>query len=59
MPDSKLKYQQLLQYAKQLPPLPADLHTEEHKVRGCVSQVWSATCHALHLCCNNECRAFM
>ena len=39
MPDSKLKYQQLLQYAKQLPPLPADMHTEEHKVRGCVSQV--------------------
>ena len=39
VPDSKLKYQQLLQYAKQLPPLPADMHTEEHKVRGCVSQV--------------------
>lgn len=42
MPDSKLKYQQLLVYAKQLPPLPPEMHTEEHKVRGCVSQVSSS-----------------
>lgn len=40
VPNPKLKYQQLLAYAKELPLLPADLHTEDHKVRGCVSQVW-------------------
>lgn len=42
MPNPKLKYQQLLAYAKELPLLPADLHTEDHKVRGCVSQVGTA-----------------
>ncbi|KAK9792233.1 hypothetical protein WJX73_001604 [Symbiochloris irregularis] len=40
VPDAKLKYQQLLAYAKQLPVLPPELHTTEHKVQGCVSQVW-------------------
>ena len=39
MPDPKLKYQQLLSYAKKLPPLPAEEHTDDNKVRGCVSQV--------------------
>ena len=38
VPDPKLKYQQLLAYAKKLPPLPAEEHTEDNKVRGCVSQ---------------------
>jgi hypothetical protein len=42
VPDPKLKYQQLLAYAKKLPPMPADLHTEDNKVRGCVSQVRAA-----------------
>lgn len=41
MPDAKLKYQQLLSYGKKLPPMPQEDHTDENKVRGCVSQVWS------------------
>ncbi|KAK9915443.1 hypothetical protein WJX75_009239 [Coccomyxa subellipsoidea] len=40
VPDPKLKYQQLLAYGKKLPPMPAEDHTEDNKVRGCVSQVW-------------------
>jgi sulfur transfer protein SufE len=39
VPDPKLKYQQLLAYGKKLPPMPAEDHTEDNKVRGCVSQV--------------------
>lgn len=39
MPDPKIKYQQLLFYAKKLKPMAAALHTEENKVQGCVSQV--------------------
>lgn len=39
VPDPKLKYQQLLSYAKKLPPLPAEEHNDDNKVRGCVSQV--------------------
>ena len=38
VPDPKLKYQQLLSYAKKLPAMPSEYHTEENKVRGCVSQ---------------------
>ena len=41
MPDAKLKYQQLLSYGKKLPPMPQEDHTDENKVRGCVSQVQS------------------
>ncbi|CAL5221620.1 g3842 [Coccomyxa viridis] len=40
VPDAKLKYQQLLSYGKKLPPMPQEDHTDENKVRGCVSQVW-------------------
>ncbi|BDA43403.1 probable BolA-like protein 1 at C-terminar half [Coccomyxa sp. Obi] len=40
VPDPKLKYQQLLAYGKKLPPMPAEDHTDDNKVRGCVSQVW-------------------
>eukprot|EP00884_Botryococcus_braunii_P012684 jgi/Botrbrau1/21416/Bobra.0216s0033.2 len=40
VPDAKLKYQQLLAYGKKLGPLPPEDHTEDNKVRGCVSQVW-------------------
>ena len=38
MPDPKVKYQQLLFYAKKLKPMAAALHTDENKVQGCVSQ---------------------
>lgn len=40
VPDPKIKYQQLLFYAKKLKPMAAALHTETNKVQGCVSQVW-------------------
>ncbi|KAK9822440.1 hypothetical protein WJX74_009422 [Apatococcus lobatus] len=40
VPDPKLKYQQLLLFAKKLPPLDKRFQTDENKVRGCVSQVW-------------------
>ncbi len=46
VPDPKLKYQQLLSYAKKLPPLPAEEHTDDNKVRGCVSQVRCLPVHA-------------
>lgn len=34
------RYKQLLFYATKLEPLPAEDHTSENKVQGCVSQVW-------------------
>ncbi|KAL3137837.1 hypothetical protein ABBQ38_005090 [Trebouxia sp. C0009 RCD-2024] len=40
VPDPKIKYQQLLFYAKKLKPMAAALHTDANKVQGCVSQVW-------------------
>lgn len=39
VPDAKLKYQQLLYLGKKLPALPASQHSDDNKVRGCVSQV--------------------
>lgn len=39
VPDAKIKYQQLLFLAKKLSPMPAAEHTEDNKVKGCVSQV--------------------
>ena len=39
VPDPKLKYQQLLAYGKKLPKMAQEDHTDENKVRGCVSQV--------------------
>ncbi|CAA6670728.1 unnamed protein product [Spirodela intermedia] len=38
--DPKAKYQQLLHYGGRLPPLDPRYKTDEHRVRGCVSQVW-------------------
>ncbi|KAK9828876.1 hypothetical protein WJX72_002518 [[Myrmecia] bisecta] len=40
VPDPKIKYQQLLFYAKKLGPFAAASRTSENKVQGCVSQVW-------------------
>ena len=38
--DPKLRYQQLLVYAKKLKPLPENSKIPENKVKGCVSQVY-------------------
>lgn len=38
--DSKLRYQQLLSFAKKLKPLPEEEKIAENKVKGCVSQVY-------------------
>ena len=38
--NPKQKYEQLLWYAKKLPPLPEDAKIPENKVSGCVSQVY-------------------
>ena len=39
VPDARERYKQLLFYAKKLPPMPAEEHTDDNKVKGCVSQV--------------------
>ena len=39
VPDARERYKQLLFYAKKLPPMPAEEHTDVNKVKGCVSQV--------------------
>lgn len=38
--DADMRNQYIIDLAKKLPPMPADLHTDENKVRGCQSQVW-------------------
>ena len=38
--DPKRRYEYVLWLAKKLQPLPEELRTEEHKVKGCVSQVY-------------------
>ncbi|KAK1316601.1 hypothetical protein QJS10_CPA05g02092 [Acorus calamus] len=38
--DPRAKYEQLLHYARTLPPMDPSLKTDRDKVRGCVSQVW-------------------
>jgi len=40
VPDPKARYKQLLFFASKLPPMAPEDHTDEHKVMGCVSQVW-------------------
>ena len=39
VPDQRARYEQLLYMGKKLPPMPAEEHTLENKVQGCVSQV--------------------
>ncbi|EFN56446.1 hypothetical protein CHLNCDRAFT_48758 [Chlorella variabilis] len=40
VPDPMARYKQLLFFATKLQPFPVEEHTEENKVKGCVSQVW-------------------
>ncbi|MFC0283026.1 SufE family protein [Camelimonas abortus] len=38
--DWEDRYRYLIELGRQLPPMPAEAHTEENRVRGCASQVW-------------------
>jgi len=38
--DWEERYGYIIELGKELPPYPKALHTEEHLVRGCQSQVW-------------------
>lgn len=38
--DWMLRFQQLIEYGEAMPPLPADLRTDDRLVRGCQSRVW-------------------
>lgn len=38
--DWEERYRYLIELGRQLPPLPEADHSEENKVRGCMSQVW-------------------
>lgn len=42
-PDARKRYEYVLWLAKKLPAMPAELQTEERKVKGCVSQVFIAS----------------
>ena len=37
------RYKYIIDLGRELPPLPAELHTEDRLVRGCQSQVWIDT----------------
>lgn len=37
------RYQYIIDLGRQLPPFPDSARTEEHKIRGCQSQVWLIT----------------
>ena len=37
------RYKYIIDLGKDLPPMPADLHTDDRLVRGCQSQVWIDT----------------
>ena len=37
------RYKYIIELGRELPPMAADLHTEERLVRGCQSQVWIDT----------------
>lgn len=38
--DWEERYRYIIELGRQLPPLPAEDHNEQTKVRGCMSQVW-------------------
>ena len=38
--DWEQRYQYLVELGEKLPPMPAELLTEDNKVKGCMSQVW-------------------
>jgi cysteine desulfuration protein SufE len=38
--DPRDKYELIIDLGRTVPPLPAELHSEGNKVRGCQSQVW-------------------
>ena len=37
------RYRYVIELGESLPPFPEEARTDEHKVRGCVSQVWLVT----------------
>lgn len=40
--DRTLRYHYIIQLGRRLPPMPAELKTEENRVRGCMSPAWLA-----------------
>lgn len=40
LPDWEERYRFIIDLGRQLEPLPDSAYTDEHKVRGCMSQVW-------------------
>ena len=40
--DWEERYRYLIELGRKLPPMPDDEHSEDNKVRGCMSQVWLA-----------------
>ena len=40
--DRTLRYEYIIQLGRRLPPMPAELKTEENRVRGCMSPAWLA-----------------
>jgi cysteine desulfuration protein SufE len=40
--DWEQRFEHLIALGRQLPPMPAEEHSETNKVRGCMSQVWLA-----------------
>ena len=54
VPDEMARYKQLLFLASKLPNLPAEDHTDDNKVKGCVSQVLTVCgcdCRIMGRCC--------
>ena len=42
------RYRYLIELGRDLEPLPADLHNEANRVKGCASQVWLDTRRGVH-----------